>query len=195
MSRVDVDRAPSFARLARLPSAASRALASTIATIARDPSAPVLIEGESGSGKSLVAAALHELSPRSMRPFIKLDLAAVSSELSLSDLFGHEEGAFTGAKRQRKGLLREAHTGTLFIDELGKADLRIQQMFLTVIESGEVRPVGSDRSLTVDVRVIAATNITAAELLRRERLLPDLFARFRSFLVRVLPLREPSLPI
>lgn len=173
-----------------MPSAASRALSHEIAILARDPSEPVLIEGERGSGKTLVAAALHELSPRSTRPFVKLDLSCVSFEFANTELFGHVEGAFTGARRSRKGAFRFANGGTLFLDEIGKSSLEVQQRLLNVIEYGELKPLGSDHTQSVNVRVICATNVPISRLIEQGKFLPDLFGRIKSFVLHVSPLRE-----
>lgn len=171
-----------------LPSRASRQLLRDVESIAPDPSEPVLIVGPRGAGKTIVAGAIHELSPRNRRPFVKFDLANVSTELAGSELFGHLRGAFTGAVSDRKGAFGESDTGSLFLDELLKSSLEVQQRLLNVVEYGEVRRVGSDRLTPVDVRVIFATNTGEREIAKDQRLLPDLFGRLRSYVVHVAPL-------
>ena len=120
---------------------------------------PVLVIGERGTGKELIAARLHYLSPRWDRPFVKLDCAALSPELLESELFGHEAGAFTGAVRRHAGRFERADGGTLFLDELANAGMRVQEKLLRVIEYGEIERVGGAQTMTVDVRVVAATNV------------------------------------
>ncbi len=127
---------------------------STLAAIDR----PVLIVGERGTGKELVAARLHYLSPRWARPFVRLNVAAVAESLLDSELFGHEAGAFTGAVRRHEGRFERADGGTLFLDEIGTASQPVQEKLLRVIEYGELDRVGGRSTLSVDVRVIAATN-------------------------------------
>lgn len=168
-----------------------------VEAIASDPTEPVFVVGPRGSGKTIVAAAIHELSPRSLRPFVKLDLAQVSGDLAASDLFGHVRGAYTGAASDRRGAFHNADTGTLFVDELLKSPAEVQQRLLNVVEYGEVRKVGSDRMEQVDVRVIMATNAHANDLASDARLLPDLFGRLRSYVVHIAPLsqRRRDLPV
>src|SRR4029077_3366536 len=116
-----------------------------------------VIEGETGTGKEVLAEALHEAGPRAARACVVFDCTAVSSPLIESELFGHERGAFTGAVNQRKGVFEQAHGGTLLIDEIGDLDLSLQPKLLRAIERGEIRRVGGDGWLRVDVRVLAAT--------------------------------------
>ncbi|MEM9693366.1 MAG: sigma 54-interacting transcriptional regulator [Myxococcota bacterium] len=150
---------------------------------------PVLVRGESGSGKELVAAALHAWSER-RGTFVTLNAATLGSALAGSALFGHERGAFTDASQARKGAFREADGGTLFLDEVGSLPPSVQASLLRVLETGAVRPVGSDRTYSVDVRVVAATceDLEAASL--RGDFRHDLFQRLSACLVRVPPLRE-----
>src|SRR5262245_36593328 len=118
----------------------------------------VLIQGENGTGKELVAHALHAASPRKDRPFVAVNCSAIPDELVESELFGHERGAFTGATQSRRGRFEEAHGGTLFLDEIGDLSARAQTKLLRVLEAGELTRVGGSRTIAIDVRVIAATN-------------------------------------
>src|SRR5207237_1425007 len=118
---------------------------------------PVIIEGETGTGKEVLAESLHEMGPRSSAPFVVFDCTAVPPNLVESELFGHEKGAFTGAVATRKGVFEQADGGTLLIDELGDLELSLQPKLLRAIERSEIRRVGGDRWIRVDVRVLAAT--------------------------------------
>jgi DNA-binding NtrC family response regulator len=158
--------------------------------LARDPEVPILLEGESGTGKTLIARHLHALSPRARGPFHQVLLAAVDDQLAGSELFGHVAGAFTDARHNRSGCFVSAHQGTLFLDEVGKASLPVQQKLLHAIEHGEIHPLGSDRALRVDVRVVAASNIPIADIVASAAFLPDLYARLETFRVRLPALRE-----
>ncbi len=148
----------------------------------------VLITGESGTGKELVARGIHEHSKRAGRPFVKVNCAAIPEELIESELFGHERGAFTGAVRTRQGEFERAHTGTIFLDEIGDMSPHAQAKVLRVLNSGEFSRVGGDRTLHVDVRVIAATNRDLEEDIRNERFREDLYFR-----LNVIPIEIPSL--
>ncbi|MDB4975016.1 MAG: C4-dicarboxylate transport transcriptional regulatory protein [Myxococcaceae bacterium] len=150
--------------------------------------ASVLITGERGTGKELVARAIHESSPRSKGPLEKLNCAAVPKELVESELFGHEVGAFSGASRQRKGKFERAHQGTLFLDEIGDMPVPMQAKLLRVLQEGEVERVGGSELLRVDVRVVAATNKDLVAAMRAGEFREDLFDR-----LNVLPLRMPRL--
>ncbi|HEX6241996.1 MAG TPA: sigma-54 dependent transcriptional regulator, partial [Polyangiales bacterium] len=150
----------------------------------------VLISGESGTGKERLAEALVRGSTRAERPFIRFNCAAISPELAEAELFGHSKGAFTGAVKSRAGLFREAHTGTLFLDEVGELDLRTQAKLLRVLQEGEVRPVGEDRPVAIDVRIIAATHRNLEQCVREGSFREDLLYRLKVVQLTLPPLRE-----
>lgn len=155
-----------------------------------DTEMTVLVEGETGTGKDLVAAAIHEASQRAEAPFVIFDCAAVPRELAESELFGHERGAFTGAVGVRKGRFREAEGGTLFLDEIGELPMELQPKLLRALESRTIRPVGADKEVRTNVRVVAATNRNLALEVERNRFREDLFYRLAVVQIRVPPLRE-----
>ncbi|MEJ2221975.1 MAG: sigma 54-interacting transcriptional regulator [Desulfobacterales bacterium] len=150
--------------------------------------APVLIYGQSGTGKELVARAIHETSLRSDKPFIKVNCAALNENLLESELFGHEKGAYTGADRTRIGRFEAAHGGTIFLDEIGDIPLTTQVKLLRVLEEKEIERVGDHRPISVDVRIISATNKNLDDLVARELFREDLLFR-----INVFPLNCPSL--
>jgi two-component system response regulator HydG len=182
---------PSHARSGELvgQGGAMRALTASIERIA-ESSAPVLISGETGVGKELVARAIHARGDRRDRPFIAVNTSAVNDGLFESEVFGHVRGAFTGAAQARKGLLTEADGGTLLLDEIGDMPMSTQAKLLRVLQFGEVRPVGSDRVHFVDVRVIAATHRDLPALVREGRFREDLYFRLNVLPLVVPPLRE-----
>jgi DNA-binding NtrC family response regulator len=150
----------------------------------------VLIVGETGTGKELVAAALHRLSPRRAAPFEPVNCGALTRELVRSELFGHERGAFTGAVERHAGVLREAAGGTVFLDEVGELPLDAQAALLRFLGTGEVRPVGLARALHVDIRVLAATHRDLQAAIHGDTFREDLYYRLREVVLRVPPLRE-----
>lgn len=168
----------------------SRALQELQAQIAKvaPTTGRVLITGESGTGKELIARALHRQSQRAQGPFIKVNCAAIPGELIESELFGYEKGAFTGAQRPRKGLFEAAHKGTLFLDEIGDMSLGAQAKVLRVLQSGEISRVGSEQTIVVDVRVIAATHRDLQHEVSNGLFREDLFFR-----LNVVPIRSPAL--
>jgi DNA-binding NtrC family response regulator len=151
---------------------------------------PVLVEGETGTGKELVARALHEEGKRASGPFVVLDCTAVSAPLIESELFGHERGAFTGAVAQRKGVFEQADHGTLFIDEIGDMPLEMQPKLLRALERSEIRRVGGDRWVKCDVRIVAATRRDVDALVQDELFRDDLFHRLSVGRVELPPLRR-----
>jgi PAS domain S-box-containing protein len=150
--------------------------------------APVLIHGQSGTGKELVARAIHEDSPRKDKPFIKVNCAALNENLLESELFGHEKGSYTGADRTRIGRFEAAHEGTIFLDEIGDIPLGIQVKLLRVLEEKEIERVGDHKPIPVNVRIISATNKDIEDLIAQELFREDLFFR-----INVFPLKCPSL--
>ncbi len=155
-----------------------------------DTTATVLIMGETGTGKEMIAGALHYGSGRARHPFVKVNCAAIPDSLLESELFGHERGAFTGADRQRMGRIEQADRGTLFLDEIGDMSLGTQAKLLRVLQSREFERLGGTRTLRVDVRIVAATHHNLAALVREARFREDLFYRLNVVAVRIPPLRE-----
>ena len=170
-------------------SPAMREMEHMAAKVARTNST-VLITGESGTGKGVVARLIHQQSPRADGPFIPVNCGAIPENLVESEFFGHTKGAFTGADKVRKGLFLEADTGTIFLDEIGELPLSLQVKLLHVIEQKAVRAVGSEQSRAVDVRIVAATNRDLVEMVAQGKFREDLYFRLSVFHILVPPLRE-----
>jgi len=152
--------------------------------------APVLITGETGTGKELMARAIHYNSPRKDRPFVIKNCGVKTESLLESELFGHVKGAFTGADHNKIGLFKEADGGTVFLDEIGDAPLSTQAAILRVIQQGEIRPIGASETQYVDVRIISATNTDLQQAMREKIFREDLYYRLNTFAVELPPLRE-----
>jgi len=152
--------------------------------------APVIISGQSGTGKELVARAIHEASDRSQKPFIKVNCSALNENLLESELFGHVKGAYTGAEKTRIGRFEAAHGGTIFLDEIGDISPAIQVKLLRTLAEKEIERVGDNRSIKVDVRVISATNKNLETLIRQDRFRDDLYFRINVFPINCPPLKE-----
>lgn len=150
----------------------------------------VLITGESGTGKELIAREIHQSSPRAAQPFIEVNCAAIPDDLIESELFGHEKGSFTSATYQKKGKFELAHAGTLFLDEIGDMSLKTQAKVLRVLEESRIERVGGARTISVDVRVIAASNKNLKQLIESGMFREDLFYRLNVIPVFVPPLRD-----
>ncbi|MCG5499728.1 sigma-54-dependent transcriptional regulator [Ectothiorhodospira lacustris] len=153
-------------------------------------SGPVLVTGESGTGKELVARAIHEESDRSGGPFVAINCAGIPGELMESELFGHAAGAFSGAREARRGLFAEAHGGTLLLDEIGEMPMAMQAKLLRLLQDGRVRPVGGNREIVTDVRVVAATHQDLESMIQARQFREDLFYRLETFRLQVPPLRD-----
>ena len=155
-----------------------------------DAQGPVLIQGESGVGKELVAKAVHDLSQRKRAPFLAVNCAGIPAELLESEFFGHEEGAFTGAVKKRQGLFQRTHQGSLLLDEIGEMPYSLQSKLLRVLQDGTFRPVGSSKEHQVDVRVICSTNQELESRMASGEFRQDLYYRLETFSLTVPPLRE-----
>jgi transcriptional regulator with GAF, ATPase, and Fis domain len=154
--------------------------------------APVVVTGETGTGKELTAHALHTHSPRRRHPFVAVNCAALSEELLETELFGHERGAFTSAVRSHRGRFERAHTGTLFLDEIGELPLRLQAKLLRVLEDDVIERVGGEREVSVDVRLISATNVPLEQAGQARTFRLDLYHRLEVLRIHMPPLRERS---
>ena len=166
-----------------------KTIASVIEQVS-DSDVTVLIRGESGVGKELVARAIHQRSPRRDRPFVKVNCAALPAELLESELFGHEKGAFTGAATTRVGKFEQADTGTIFLDEIGEMKAALQAKLLHVLQDAQFTKLGSNKPINVDVRVVAATNRDLEAMMQRGEFREDLYYRLKVIEVTVPPLRE-----
>jgi two-component system response regulator AtoC len=171
-------------------SPAIREIHAMVDLLAKAPQTTVLVQGESGSGKELVARAIHYRSARADKPFLEINCAGLSEHLLESELFGHERGAFTDAKALKRGLLEIADGGTLFLDEIGDMPLAIQPKFLRVLENRTFRRVGGTRDISVDVRVITASNKDLSKLVEKQTFREDLYYRLKVMPFTVPPLRE-----
>ncbi len=155
-----------------------------------DIDCPVLIEGDTGTGKELIAKAIHRRSYRRDKPFIAVNCAALPEGLLESELFGHEKGAFTGAAASRKGIFEQANGGTLLLDEVAETSLSFQVKLLRVLQENEIRPVGSERAVKVDVRVLSATNKNIPQAIERGEFREDLYYRLNVMTIRLPPLAD-----
>jgi two-component system response regulator AtoC len=183
-----VEASSGFARVAAASPAMKR-ITETLKRVAPHRSS-VLLSGESGTGKEVLARAVHRASDRSGEAFVAVNCGAIPAQLIESEFFGHKRGAFTDAVRDRKGLFEEASGGTLFLDEVGELPLNLQVKLLRALQENSVRPVGADREVSVDVRVLAATNRNLEDLVRGGLFREDLFYRLNVFPIEVPPLRE-----
>ena len=150
----------------------------------------VLVTGQSGTGKELVAKALHYNSPRARKPFVTVNMGAIPEDLVESELFGHEKGAFTDARDKRIGKFEEANEGTIFLDEIGEMNLQLQTKLLRVLQEKEITRIGSNKIIKLDFRMIAATNRNLANEVKEGRFREDLFYRIQGFLIHLPPLKE-----
>lgn len=171
------------------PSAAMKEVERLVSKVAPTDNT-VLITGESGTGKGMIARMIHRKSPRSGEPFLPVNCGAIPESLLESEFFGHVKGAFTGAAKAKKGLFAEAHGGTLFMDEIGELPLHLQVKLLNAIDEKKVRPVGSERERPVDVRLVVATNRDLAAMVGRREFREDLFFRVNVLNIHIPPLRE-----
>ncbi|MGZ3429285.1 MAG: sigma 54-interacting transcriptional regulator, partial [Polyangia bacterium] len=150
----------------------------------------VMVTGETGTGKEMIARGIHQASPRKSKPFVVLDCGAIPKDLIESTLFGHEKGSFTGAVAQHQGCFEQAHGGTIFLDEIGELDINLQPKLLRVLENRELKRVGGDRVIKIDVRVVAATNRDLRQMVNQGTFREDLYFRLSVIHVELPPLRE-----
>ena len=186
--RAELRRAGRFGKMLGI-SPAMQALYDQVLRVA-PTDATVLITGETGTGKELVAESIHQMSPRAKKPFVAVNCGAVASNLIESELFGHERGSFTGATRRHRGVFERADTGTLFLDEITEMPAELQVRLLRSLETKTVLRIGSERDIVVDVRVVAATNRDPEEAVQEGKLRADLLYRLLVFPIEVPPLRE-----
>jgi transcriptional regulator with PAS, ATPase and Fis domain len=161
-----------------------------IAQMAKVPFSSLIISGETGTGKGLIARILHCTGSRALAPLIEINCAALPRELLESELFGYEAGAFTGAKKRHRGLFEQAHTGTLFLDEIGEMDLDLQTKLLKAVEDFRIRRLGGETEITIDVQIIAATNLNLIQKVEQGLFRSDLYHRLNVMSLRVPALRE-----
>ncbi|MGD0962057.1 MAG: sigma-54 dependent transcriptional regulator [Methylomonas sp.] len=171
-------------------SAQASNLRNMILQMAKVPFSSLIISGETGTGKGLVARILHSTGSRALAPLIEINCAALPRELLESELFGYEAGAFTGAKKRHRGLFEQAHTGTLFLDEIGEMDLDLQTKLLKAVEDFRIRRLGGETEISVDVQIIAATNLNLIEKVQQGLFRSDLYHRLNVMSLRVPALRE-----
>jgi two-component system response regulator AtoC len=171
-------------------SAAARGVREMLAKVSEVPLSALVLTGETGTGKGLVARILHHAGPRAEGPLVEVNCAALPRELLESELFGHEAGAFTGAKGRHRGLMEQANGGTLFLDEIGEMDLDLQSKLLKAIEDRAVRRLGGDQTVATDVQLITATNHDLQARVREGRFRADLYHRLTVFCLELPPLRQ-----
>src|SRR5690349_9177638 len=188
LSSVDDDNVPGFSEIVGSSSALRQVL--QLVEMVASSDATVLLLGETGTGKELIARAIHERSQRHKQPFVTLNCAAIPSSLFESELFGHERGAFTGANIQRAGRLELADRGTLFLDEVGEMPLELQPKLLRTLQEHTFERLGSARTKNVDVRLVAATNCDLEQSVAGKQFRSDLYYRLNVFPIRIPPLRE-----
>ena len=171
-------------------SLAATTLRNMISQMAKVPFSSLIISGETGTGKGLIARILHSTGSRALAPLVEINCAALPRELLESELFGYEAGAFTGAKKRHRGLFEQAHTGTLFLDEIGEMDLDLQTKLLKAVEDFRIRRLGGETEISIDVQIIAATNLNLAQKVEQGQFRSDLYHRLNIMSLRVPPLRE-----
>jgi two-component system response regulator AtoC len=186
----DVDRRRTGSRLILGPGSRMNRLVETVAKVAQSGSSTVLLQGNTGVGKELLAREIHDRSPRRDAPFVEVNCSAMTETLLESELFGHEKGAFTDAKRLKKGFMELAHGGTLFLDEIGEMSANLQAKLLRAFELKRFRRVGGETDLHVDARIVAATNRDLKEMVAQGRFREDLYFRLNVIRIDVPPLRE-----